>query len=134
MIPIENEDLTRGIPVASKGRKKDEMAQKAMRIGYQIAKLEADREAFEKEKSEAQSEMGMILQQLLQAQGAVAAAAAAPPPQAMGPGMGMPMPMDPGMMPPPGMDPMAMDPMAMDPMAMGGGMPPAMGPEPAPFM
>lgn len=57
-----------------KGAKKDPLDERMFRIGFQTAKLEADRAQFESEKAQAQTELQAALQQLMSMQVQSAAA------------------------------------------------------------
>lgn len=69
------------------------MDNKAFRVGFQLATLMAEKEQFEREKAEAQSQLQLAMQQMLaqQAQQAAPAPGMLPPPEgeeAMMPPMG----------------------------------------------
>jgi hypothetical protein len=131
MQSLSFEMLVAGAPVKTEATAKESLDAKAMRVGYQIGKLESDRMKLEQERMQFQQQMASALQSLLMQQaqlasqqGAQAGAAAAmgamsaAPPQ-MGGGMGMPMDAMMGGAPPPAAEP--------DMSALIGGAPPGPG-------
>lgn len=110
------EMLVAGTPVKTDATAKESLDAKAMRVGYQLGKLEADRVQLEQDRAQFQQQMSSALQSLLMQQaqmasqqGAQAGAAAAMgamsavPPQmggGMAPPMGLPMDAMMGGMPP----------------------------------
>lgn len=128
MQTLSFDTLIAGAPVKTDSTAKESLDAKAMRVGYQLGKLEADRVQLAQERAQFQQQMSAALQSLLMqqaqmatAQGAQAGAAAAlgaMSTQQPAPAMSAGMPMDLGM----GAAPAA--PQQVPPPA--GGMPPLM--------
>lgn len=125
------ETFTGGFPVKSSEATSNTLDGKAYRVGYQTAKLEADRQKFAQDQILFEQQKAAVIQQLLSAQAQLAssmgAQAAMQSPASMGQPMGAPSP-DMGMMGG-GMPPMGPEMGGAPPspdMGMGGGMPPMM--------
>lgn len=117
---LNYEDLIAGVPIKTKQSTAESLDGKAFRVGYQTAKLAADREMLEKAKAEFMEQQAKAVQMLMQQQQQLAqqganvqvAGQALAGLASQGMGMGQP-PMPGGPMPMEGPAPMPGGPMPM---------------------